>query len=150
MRERISVEEKRINVLGGRKDLGLLHPGGFCKKNRVQKSRTEIGVEGMVNQRIELLALRFQFRQIRRILFLQFFVQAVLGLDELGDQRPFFSIEHQPPVLKGTGGKRLRKLGSLLTAEHRGGGSDQLDHSLERDPQAIFRVGCFQERPASE
>lgn len=62
MRDKVSVEEKRINVLGGRKDLGLPHPGGLCKKDRVQKSRAEIRVEGIINQHVELLALRFLLR----------------------------------------------------------------------------------------
>ena len=52
----------------------------------MQKGSAEIGVEGMVDQCVELLALRFQFRQIFGVLFLQFFVQAILELDELSDQ----------------------------------------------------------------
>ena len=106
----------------------------------MQKGSAEIGVEGMVDQCVELLALRFQFRQIFGVLFLQFFVQAILELDELSDQRLFFPVEHQSTVLKSTGSKRLRKLGSLLTAEHGGGGSDQLGHGLEGDPQAILCI----------
>ena len=116
----------------------------------MQKSSAKIGVEGMIDQCVELLTLRFQFRQIRFIFSLQFFIQAVLGLNELGNQRLLLPIEHQPTILKCTGGERLCELGSLLTAEHGSGGSDQLDHGLERDPQAIFCIGHFRELAVSE
>ena len=85
----------------------------------------------MIDQCVELRALCVQFRQILCILFLQFFVQAMLGLDELGEQYLLFPLEHQPTILTCTGGERLREPGSLLTADHGLGGGEQLDHALD-------------------
>lgn len=109
----------------------------------MEKGRAEVGGKSMIDQCIELLTLRFQFGQIRGILFFQLCIQTILRLNKPINQHLFFAVEHQPAVLKCAGSQCICKLSSLVTAEKGSGGGDQFDHGFKRNPQTILYIGCF-------